>query len=203
MPGDPDGRYYCSTNLHLNFSYEHITQAVSAFSPEESRYKVDFPHMMVTMAGMLAADAGEDMTIANAVTFTYCGYVPELSNEKLRESLVGWLGDAVLSGGKFGTGDYGADLDAVNLVAMIRSGDNLPYAILRYYRTDIGANGKNREALFLQNVGLTVEQIIDVILRVGGCYDSRLSYDEKELLIQKKFQSAYSEFIVPLKNRYL
>ena len=100
-----------------------------------------------------------------------------------------------MDGGVFGKGDFNADLDAVNIVAMIRSGASFDVAMRQYY----DSMAADRVNLFMNNIGLTWEGFEDVILRAGRVYYANESRAKREERLKKAYSSAYNDFIVRLK----
>ncbi len=117
--------------------------------------KVDFAHMCITVASMLATDCAEAGGPGSVVYTYFSSQFPRLCSaidpDTAREYMAGWLGDAVLLGNdnktSFGGDDYRADLDAIDVAPRIRRRSTALGAMEECF-----SSGQSRRSRFLSKI---------------------------------------------------
>ena len=130
----------------------------------------DFAHQMITMATILsesgwAADlhtGGEEMTDHNS----------------------GWFGDVTLNG-QLGNDDYCADLDAVNIAAMIEDGQSYIDAMNKYY-SEVGTEYTRAEK-FIENIPLEKIESMLIEYYYAECQEGTLTVDGLKQISEKAY----------------
>jgi len=117
----------------------------------------DFAHQMITMATHLATDLGNVSDFGRFLTGFFVG------DRNRIEWLAGWLGDATIGDPpSFGADDYIADLDAANIVHIMRTqGLSFAEAADLYYNQIIAE--RTRAEVFLEHTPF--ETVVSEIFR--------------------------------------
>lgn len=160
--------------------------------------QADFAHQSITMATILYQNP---MRNANLYTF---------DNEKTND-LAGWRGDVTTDAfakPSIGNDDYKADLDAVNITELMKTGLSYQEATNRYY-ADLGKGRYTRADKFLEYKDLDdiKSTIYDSLVPkdyhelASGNYGYYVSKSEEECekYLQKHY-SATADFITALEN---
>jgi len=154
----------------------------------------DYAHYNITKAAIIATDYPPPLIDTIGWLKRYLANQKSGGNDMMREDMAGWLGDATLGtdNGKasFAQDDYKADLDAENVMFMMRS-YNISHreAEERYFCRL--ANGESRATIFLSHT--PIDYVIRTVCKEVGIRNP----DEKWHKLSEKAPDAYS-FILNL-----
>jgi len=122
----------------------------------------DFAHQQITTATIFATEVSKQGTIVTI----YFGF-----NDRKRERMAGWLGDATIKNKEtkqpsFGNDDYMADLDAENIAHMVRH-ENYSFieAVQVYYGERLLEDNRAEQFLKYNSLSEVKESIFEELIR--------------------------------------
>ena len=130
----------------------------------------DFAHQMITMATILS-ESGWAVNL-------YTG------GEEMTDHNSGWYGDVTLNG-QLGNDDYCADLDAVNIAAMIEDGQSYIDAMNQYY-SEVGTEYTRAEK-FVENIPLEKIESMLIEYYYAECEEGTLTVDGLKQISEKAY----------------
>ena len=130
----------------------------------------DFAHQMITMATL----------------FSESGWIADLytGGEEMTDHNSGWFGDVTLNG-QLGNDDYCADLDAVNIAAMIEDGQSYIDAMNKYY-SEVGTEYTRAEK-FIENIPLEKIESMLIEYYYAECQEGTLTVDGLKQISEKAY----------------
>lgn len=155
--------------------------------------KCDLAHMCITVASLLAQEAGYSFTTTNsAVQLLYPGVSEHITSNEARKAFTGWLGDACFvepSDGKttMGNDDFFSDVDAIKIAdTCLSNGWNYRRAIKDCY-----SSSYSRRDFFLENY-MNLSKAV-TCMRLGSNYNSSLANEQWLNLISsdKTYRDTY------------